>query len=118
MSGQHPSSSSRLPARHDRRAPRAPVAAVLSALSPALSLAALSLAALSLGALLVASGCASELTEPGLGMDDVPSGFTGVGGGAGGPSVGGPPGSVPRSSDTGLSPPGTPLADCATPGPQ
>jgi hypothetical protein len=68
-----------------------------------------------------ALGCASELTDPGPGMD-APiggAGFSGVGGSVGNPNPdNAPPASVPRSSDTGLTPPGTPLADCATPGPQ
>jgi hypothetical protein len=65
-------------------------------------------------ALFFAAGCASELNDPGPGMN-VPFG------GGGALPMGNPDGetsSLPRSTDTGLTPPGTPLADCATPGPQ
>jgi hypothetical protein len=74
------------------------------------------LAAGLLSAGLASSGCASELTDPGPGMDVA---VAGAGGAApsGGPDPDGPS-SLPRSSDTGLTPPGTALADCATPGPQ
>ena len=80
----------------------------------ALLLAAPSFAALS------ALGCASELTDPGPGMDEPigAAGFSGVGGSVGNPNPDNAPTAVPRSNDTGLTPPGTPLADCATPGPQ
>jgi len=69
-----------------------------------------------LAAALASAGCASELTDPGPGMD-VPVGGAGGAGPSNGPAPSAPS-NLPRSSDTGLTPPGTPLADCATPGPQ
>lgn len=66
-------------------------------------------------AALIGSGCASELTDTGPGMDVAV-------GGSGSAPVGNPDGdpttSLPRSSDTGVTPPGTALADCTAPGPQ
>jgi hypothetical protein len=53
---------------------------------------------------------------------DVSAGASGNGpsnaGGSNNPGGGGGEGVSPVSTDTGLTPPGTPLADCATPGPQ
>jgi hypothetical protein len=72
--------------------------------------------ALALAGVLVNAGCASELSDLGPGMDKPVD----VGGGAGrsnGPDPAAPS-SLPRSSDTGVTAPGTPLADCAAPGPQ
>jgi hypothetical protein len=71
------------------------------------------LAIVVLAAVLASAGCASELSDSGPGMG-VPAG------GAGRSNSPDPaaPGSLPRSSETGLTPPGTQLADCATPGPQ
>jgi hypothetical protein len=75
-----------------------------------------SLATVLLAATLASAGCASELTDPGPGMD-VPVGGAGGAGPSNGPDPDAPS-NLPRSSDTGLTPPGTPLADCSTPGPQ
>lgn len=76
------------------------------------------MAALLMAALLASGGCASELTDPGPGMDVPVGGSGGVGGSSSEPNPNNPSNPPPRSNDTGVTPPGTPLADCSTPGPQ
>jgi hypothetical protein len=77
----------------------------------------------SLGLLLASMGC--QPTADGTPTFDVqpdpvsPGGGNGpTGPGGDNPGGGGGEGVSPQSTDTGLTPPGTPLADCATPGPQ
>jgi hypothetical protein len=72
-----------------------------------------SVASIVLTAALASPGCASELSDSGPGMD-TPAGGAGRGNSAD-PDA---PSNLPRSSETGLTPPGTPLTDCRTPGPQ